>query len=70
MSTITVRTKTHEQVIDITANATALAAAMSDGVCSLFTPHTTCALTILANEEGIAEDLLSVLHGLAPQTTA
>jgi len=39
-------------------------------VCNLFTPHTTCAVTILTNEEGIAEDLLTVSHGLVPQTTA
>ena len=40
---------------------------MADGVCNLSTQHTTCALTILTNEEGIAEDLLTVLHGLVPQ---
>jgi secondary thiamine-phosphate synthase enzyme len=70
MSTITIDSTAAEQVIDITGEVAALAASMSDGVCSLFTQHTTCALTILTNEEGIAEDLLSVLHGLVPQTTA
>jgi secondary thiamine-phosphate synthase enzyme len=70
MSVITVRSKAHEQVVDVTEDVAALAASMSDGVCSLFIQHTTCALTILTNEEGIAEDLLSVLHGLVPQTTA
>jgi len=39
-------------------------------VCTLFTQHTTCALTILTNEAGIAEDLLTVLHGVVPQTGA
>jgi secondary thiamine-phosphate synthase enzyme len=70
MSTITIDSTAGEQVIDITGDVASLAASMSDGVCSLFTQHTTCALTILTNEEGIAEDLLSVLHGLVPQTTA
>jgi len=70
MNVITVRSNTHEQVIDITKDVAALAASMKDGICSLFTQHTTCALTVLTNEEGIAEDLLSVLHGLVPQTTA
>src|SRR5207249_3899203 len=70
MSALTVRSKAREQVIDITEDVAALAASMSDGVCSLFIQHTTCALTVLTNEEGIAEDLLSVLHGLVPQTTA
>ena len=70
MSALTVRSKAREQVIDITEDVAALAASMSDGVCSLFIQHTTCALTVLTNEEGIAEDLLSVLRGLVPQTTA
>jgi secondary thiamine-phosphate synthase enzyme len=70
MNAITVQSKAHEEVIDITQEAAALAAARGDGVCSLFTQHTTCALTVLTNEEGIAEDLLNVLHGLVPQTTA
>src|SRR5258708_26423969 len=70
MNVINVRSNTHEQVIDITKDVAALAASMKDGICSLFPQHTTCALTVLTNEEGIAEDLLSVLHGLVSQTTA
>jgi secondary thiamine-phosphate synthase enzyme len=70
VSVITVRSKAHEQVVDITADVAALAASMGDGVCTLFTQHTTCALTVLTNEEGIAEDFLSVLRGLVPQTSA
>ena len=67
MSTITVESKSHGQVIDITQDVATAAASMKDGVCHLFTQHTTCALTILTNEAGIAEDLLTVLHGLVPQ---
>jgi secondary thiamine-phosphate synthase enzyme len=70
MSAIVVRSTASRQVIDVTQDVAALAASMDDGVCSLFTRHTTCALTVLTNEEGIAEDLLSVLHGLVPQATA
>jgi len=70
MSAFIVESEDHEQVIDITADVAAHVASMGDGVCNLFTPHTTCAVTILTNEEGIAEDLLTVLHGLVPQTTA
>jgi len=70
MSVITVHSKTREEVIDITADVAAQAASMRDSVCTLFTQHTTCALTILTNEEGIAQDLLTVLHGLVPQTAA
>ena len=70
MGTITVQSKTHEQVIDITDHVAALVASMDDGICHFFTRHTTCALTILTNETGIADDLLTVLHGLVPQTNA
>src|SRR2546429_5603771 len=70
MSVITVGSKAHEQVVDITADVAALAASMGDGVCSLFTRHTTCALTVLTNEADIADDYLSVLRGLVPQTSA
>jgi thiamine phosphate synthase YjbQ (UPF0047 family) len=35
---------------------TAMSTITVESVCHLFTPHTTCALTILTNEGGIAED--------------
>jgi len=69
MTAITVASTDHEQVIDLTEKIAQQAALMSNGVCHLFTKHTTCALTVLTDEEGIAEDLLNVLHGLVPQTT-
>jgi secondary thiamine-phosphate synthase enzyme len=69
MSAITIRSEAPEQVIDVTEQIAKLAVSMPDGPCHLFVQHTTCALTILTNEEGIAEDLLTVLHGLVPQTT-
>jgi secondary thiamine-phosphate synthase enzyme len=46
------------------------AASMPDGVCFAFLEHTTCALTILTNEDGIAEDLVTVLRGLVPQAAS
>ena len=69
MRDVAIQSKAHEQVIDITDDVAALVASMGTGVCNLFTKHTTCALTILTNEAGIADDLLAVLHGLVPQTT-
>ena len=53
MSVITICTSAHDQVVDITKDVAVLAAKMSDGVCSLFVQHTTCALTILTSEEGM-----------------
>jgi len=70
MTAITVPSTDRVQVIDLTEKVAAQAASMNDGVCHLFTRHTTCALTVLTDEEGIAEDLLSVLRGLVPQTSA
>src|SRR2546422_17504 len=70
MDVITVHRKDREQVIEITDQVAAIAASVGDGGCTVFTQHTTCALTILTNEHGIADDLLTVLHGLVPKTTA
>lgn len=67
MKAITVTTKDHEQVVDVTQAVAAVIGSMRDGICHLFTTHTTCALTILTNEAGIAEDIVKVLHGLVPQ---
>jgi secondary thiamine-phosphate synthase enzyme len=70
MSTILVQSKAHEQIIDITEDVAVLGASINNGICGLFVQHTTCALTILTNEEGIADDFLTVLNGLVPQTAA
>ena len=70
MSAITVRSESRKHVIDITEEVAKLVASRPDGVCHLFVQHTTCALTILTNDKGIAADFLTVLHGLVPQTTA
>jgi len=61
MRTITVTRRGAQEVIDLTGDVDALAASMADGVCQLFTHHTTCALTIPTDEAGIAEDFLTVL---------
>ena len=70
MKAITVTTQDHEQVVDVTREVAAAIGSAKDGVCHLFTAHTTCALAILTNEAGIAEDLVTVLHGLVPQATS
>ena len=70
MTSVTVQSKRLHEVIDITDQVASAAAGWRDGVCFVFLEHTTCALTILTNEEGIAEDLLTVLHGLVPQVTS
>jgi secondary thiamine-phosphate synthase enzyme len=70
MSVIQVSSEAREEIIDITADVAAAITSGSAGVCTVFTAHTTCALTILTNEAGIAADFLSVLRGLVPATAA
>jgi len=70
MSIIQVSTKASEQIVDITGDIAAVIASAGSGVSTVFTTHTTCALTILTDEAGIAADFLRVLHGLVPQLTS
>jgi len=67
MITLTIQSHQGEEVIDVTKQVAAALGPAASGICHLFTRHTTCALTILTNEAGIAEDLVTVLHGLVPQ---
>ena len=69
MTSITLQSKRHDEVIDITEQLATAVVSMRDGVCLAFLEHTTCGLTILTNEDGIAEDLVTVLRGLVPQAT-
>ncbi len=60
MGRFTVRSKTRQEVIDITEEVAAhVAASVGDGTLHLSTQHTTCGLTVFTKETGIAEDLLS-----------
>jgi len=68
MRSFTIRSREHDQVIDITDRVAAEAAAAGGEVCTVFVPHTTCALTVLTGERGIADDLLGVLRTLVSQT--
>jgi thiamine phosphate synthase YjbQ (UPF0047 family) len=45
MNTITIESREPEEVIDITKDVAAALGARRDGVCHLFTRHTTCAPT-------------------------
>ena len=70
MSVITVRSKAHEQVIDITADVAAVVAGVRDGACYALHPaHDVCALTILTDEED-ARGSAHRAHGRAAWTTS
>jgi secondary thiamine-phosphate synthase enzyme len=70
MRSFTVRSSDHDQIIDITERVAAEAGSMTGEVCTVFVPHTTCALAVLTGERGIGDDFLGVLRGLVSQTSA
>src|SRR5882724_11996881 len=70
MHTITVNSKSREQMIDITDKvADHLAdSGPTEGICLLFTQHTTCGLTINENADpDVQSDMLGFLRRLIPQ---
>src|SRR5436190_22410958 len=69
MKTLTVTSTEREQMIDITADVLrAIRAWQYDGVCVLFTQHTTCGLTINENADpDVKSDMLGHLRKLIPQ---
>src|SRR5438552_14735221 len=70
MHTITVNSKSREQMIEITDEvADHLAdSGQTDGICVLFTQHTTCGLTINENADpDVKSDMLGFLRRLIPQ---
>ncbi|MEO6654622.1 MAG: secondary thiamine-phosphate synthase enzyme YjbQ [Pyrinomonadaceae bacterium] len=67
MPSITITSFDREQMIDITSQVTAELPS-ADGICILFTQHTTCALTINENADpDVKDDMLGFLARLIPQ---
>jgi secondary thiamine-phosphate synthase enzyme len=67
METLSVSSNTREEMIDITADVERQLP-NGDGVCVLFTQHTTCGLTINENADpDVKSDLLGFLNRLIPQ---
>jgi secondary thiamine-phosphate synthase enzyme len=65
--TITVRSNRHEEMIDITSEVQKIAggSGVSDGVCFVYTPHTTAAVTINENADpSVPADILKGLSHL------
>ncbi len=68
MIKLTIRSKSREEMIDITAEVSQDLPAGADGVCVLFTQHTTCGLTINENADpDVQSDMLGFLQRLIPQ---
>lgn len=69
-ATITLRTNTREELIDVTerVRATLRMANAGDGVVTLFVPHTTAAITVNENADpALQRDMLGWFAGLVPR---
>ncbi|MBK9214185.1 MAG: YjbQ family protein [Chloracidobacterium sp.] len=67
--TITVASSAREEMIDITSKIAELLDASGDGICVVFTQHTTCGLTINENADpDVQSDMLGFLRRLIPQS--
>jgi secondary thiamine-phosphate synthase enzyme len=62
-----VQTAAEIDVIDLTLQVNEAIAGTGEGLCVVFTQHTTAALTLAALEDGAAQDLRTVLPMLVPQ---
>ncbi|MBX7173987.1 MAG: secondary thiamine-phosphate synthase enzyme YjbQ [Pyrinomonadaceae bacterium] len=68
METIKVRSHQREEMIEITREVNNLLPETGEGICVLFTQHTTCGLTINENADpDVKHDMLLFLRELIPQ---
>lgn len=68
MKTVTVRTRGRDDFVDITDRVAEAVSesGVKDGLCVIFTPHTTAAVTINENADpDVQRDLVTGLNGLA-----
>ena len=63
---ITVKTEQRCQLIDITSQVESVIAKskIKDGLCSVFVPHSTAAIVLTENEQGLKNDWLKILKKL------
>ena len=65
---IKVRSRSREEMIDITREVEEHLPADGDGICVLFVQHTTCGLTVNENADpDVQSDMLGFLQRLIPQ---
>jgi secondary thiamine-phosphate synthase enzyme len=68
MQSIAVKSHQREEMIDITSEVSKHLAKTDEGICVLFTQHTTCGLTINENADpDVKSDMLGFLKKLIPQ---
>lgn len=69
MQTLTVRTESHDQMVDITSQIEGIIAeaGLDSGCVVVFVPHTTAGITVNEHADAdVARDLLQVLDRLVP----
>ena len=69
MKTLTLRTKSKTEMTDITAEVreAVITSGVKEGICVVFTPHTTCSVLISENvDPRLQRDLLGSLTRIAP----
>ena len=69
---LTLETQGDGDILDVTPYAQKAVdnAGFSDGLCTVFVAHSTCAMTTIEHEPGCNADLNDVLEGVAPQDRA
>ena len=70
---LTVKTHAQTEMIDVTAQVQKLLAehGLQDGICMLYVPHTTAAVTINESADpSVREDILMVLNQMVPWKAA
>jgi len=69
MDEISVKTDSHSQFIDITSKVSEILAkiGISDGMCTVFTPHTTAGITINENADlDVPRDIIKEMGKIVP----
>lgn len=67
---LTLRTRRHREILLVTREVNEALSGMgaSDGICTLFTPHTTCAVTINENADpDVMTDLEKAFEAVIPE---
>lgn len=68
MKILTVRSKSREELVEITDEVSKFIPEAGEGICILFTQHTTCGLTINENADpDVKHDILLFLQNTIPQ---
>jgi secondary thiamine-phosphate synthase enzyme len=69
MDEITVKTSSHTQIIDITSKVNEILAktGIKEGICTVFTPHTTAGITINENADpDVPRDIIKEMEKVVP----